>query len=202
MKRLIAELTAAENRRDQALRDTTKTLFKNFDQHYKVWNRAVQCLGILDVLASLTTYVKNSANVMCRPEFVVLDEDSKIKAPFIEIINGRHPCVTQTFSGDFIPNDILIGCEDSNNNWQKHPLLILTGPNMGGKSTLMRQTGLTVILAQIGCFVPAEKARLSPVDRIFTRLKFSFFVFFCHFCFFFYQNFIVYLPELELVIKY
>ncbi len=67
---------------------------------------------------------------MCRPEIMLLDEDAK---PFIDIKNGRHPCLTKTFSGDFIPNDVRIGIHDENNNWQKNPLVILTGPNMGGK---------------------------------------------------------------------
>lgn len=123
-----------------------KCLFKKFDSHYSVWNRAVQCLSILDVLMSMTTFVKNAQHEMCRPEIAVLENDSK---PFIDIQNGRHPCVMKTFSGDFIPNDVLMGCEDANNNWQKNTLVILTGPNMGGKSTLMRQTGLTIILAQM-----------------------------------------------------
>jgi DNA mismatch repair protein MSH6 len=111
IKEFLQELTDAETRRDQALRDTTKSLFKNFDKHYEVWNRAVQCLSILDVLVSLATYVRNAPDAMCRPEIVVLDDETNINTPFIEIVNGRHPCLTKTFSGDFIPNDVLIGCE-------------------------------------------------------------------------------------------
>lgn len=166
-KDLLAALFKAEDRREEALRNTMKNLFKKFDHHYTIWNRATQCLSILDVLMSLATYVRNSEHDMCRPEIVLLTDDSK---PFIDIKNGRHPCLMKTFSGDFIPNDVLMGCADSNNNWQKNTLVILTGPNMGGKSTLMRQTGLTIILAQMGCYVPAESCRLSPTDRIFTRI--------------------------------
>ena len=145
-KDLLAALFKAEDRREEALRNTMKNLFKNFDHYYTIWNRATQCLSILDVLMSLATYVRNSEQDMCRPEIVLLTDDSK---PFIDIKNGRHPCLMKTFSGDFIPNDVLMGCADSNNNWQKNTLVILTGPNMGGKSTLMRQTGLTIILAQM-----------------------------------------------------
>ena len=169
-KDMLARMLKAEESREQALRDSMKAIFKKFDQHYNVWNRAVQCLAILDVLVSLTLYVKNASNDMCRPEIVCLDEASGPRTPFLDIKNGRHPCLIKTFSGDFIPNDVVIGCEDTNNNWQKKPLVLVTGPNMGGKSTLMRQAGLTVILAQIGSYVPAESCRLTPVDRIFTRI--------------------------------
>ena len=71
----------------------------------------------------------------------------------------------QVYSGDdFVPNDIALGGEGSAR------VLLLSGPNMGGKSTLLRQTSLIAILAQIGCYVPAEAASLTPVDRVFTRL--------------------------------
>ncbi len=96
----------------------------SFDTHFNVWSRAVQCLSILDVLMSLATYAKNSAEVMCRPEIVVLDEQSRVVNPFIEIVNGRHPCLAKTFSGDFIPNDVLIGCEV--NTFFATPILIIS----------------------------------------------------------------------------
>ena len=81
--------------------------------------------------------------------------------PLVDIREGKHPCL-DTVGISYIPNDTLIDPESR--------LIILTGPNMGGKSTLMRQTGLLVILAQIGCMVPAQQMTLTPVDRIFTRL--------------------------------
>jgi len=71
----------------------------------------------------------------------------------------RHPCAAR--GKKFIPNDTII---------DKDSVLLVTGPNMGGKSTLLRQTCLGVILAQMGCFVPADSCILTPVDRIFTRL--------------------------------
>ena len=167
IKEMLSKLTDAEDRREKALRDTMKCLFKKFDKYYNVWNRAVQCLAILDVLVSMTQFVRNFDGEMCRPEIIMPDD---CLTPFIDIKNGRHPCLGKTANGDFIPNDLVIGCQDANSNWQKNPLFIVTGPNMGGKSTLMRQVGLIVILAQMGCFVPAESCRLSPVDRIFTRI--------------------------------
>uniref|UniRef100_A0A146L1N3 DNA mismatch repair protein Msh6 n=1 Tax=Lygus hesperus TaxID=30085 RepID=A0A146L1N3_LYGHE len=78
------------------------------------------------------------------------------------LVNGKFPCVTS--EEDFIPNDTKLG-ENGGAS-----LLLLTGPNMGGKSTLMRQLGLLVIMAQMGCIIPAESLELTPVDRIFTRI--------------------------------
>ena len=81
----------------------------------------------------------------------------------IEIKNGRHPVVESLQDSPFVPNDTLL---DNHEN----RVIILTGPNMAGKSTYMRQTALIVLMAQIGCFVPAESATVGIVDRIFTRV--------------------------------
>ncbi len=77
---------------------------------------------------------------------------------------SRHPVVEQTLKGDeaFVPNDITLSDE--------HTLLLITGPNMAGKSTVMRQVALTALMAQIGSFVPADRAEIGLVDRIFTRV--------------------------------
>jgi DNA mismatch repair protein MSH6 len=76
-----------------------------------------------------------------------------------------HPCVKLANGKAFIPNDTQIqGGEDGDG------CLLVTGPNMGGKSTILRQTCLAVILAQVGCYVPCLSFKLTPVDRIFTRL--------------------------------
>jgi DNA mismatch repair protein MutS len=81
----------------------------------------------------------------------------------LEISAGRHPVVERMMSRDkFIPNDIRL-TEDAR-------LIVLTGPNMAGKSTILRQVGLIVLLAQIGSFVPAQRARIGMVDRLFTRV--------------------------------
>jgi len=99
----------------------------------------------------------------CRPQFVQ-------GAQLLEVLEGRHPVIEQpelTGSNDrFIPNDLFLGSEDG----ARQSILVITGPNMGGKSTYLRQTALIVLMAQIGSFVPATRARLSIVDRIFTRI--------------------------------
>lgn len=145
---------------------------------------------------------------MARPEVALPHRD---QVPFLELTGSRHPCVTKTFFGDdFIPNDIFIGCPGNSGEEGENgdaTCVLVTGPNMGGKSTLMRQVsesnvasafpselklgacmnrigcwiealcchscpqcGLVIILAQLGCYVPAEGLRFTPVDRVFTRL--------------------------------
>jgi DNA mismatch repair protein MutS len=82
--------------------------------------------------------------------------------PEFQYRNGRHLVVEQALEQAFIPNDLALN--------DQRRMLIITGPNMGGKSTYMRQTALIALLAHIGSFVPADEARIGPVDRIFTRI--------------------------------
>lgn len=111
-------------------------------------------IATLDSLTSFASIAKH--NNYCRPEITL---DGRI-----EISGGRHPVIEQmSFSSNFIPNDIKLDNVDN-------CLLLITGPNMGGKSTILRQTALIVLLAHIGSFVPAEKASIELVDRIFTRV--------------------------------
>ena len=88
-------------------------------------------------------------------------DDSEV----IDILQGRHPMIeTQLPIGEqYVPNDVLLDTE-------RQQIMMITGPNMAGKSALLRQTALIVLLAQIGCFVPAERARIGMVDKIFTRV--------------------------------
>ncbi|HSY65243.1 MAG TPA: DNA mismatch repair protein MutS [Terriglobales bacterium] len=114
-------------------------------------------LAEVDVLSALA-HVAALRNY-CRPKF---DDTADI-----EIIGGRHPVIEQQeMAGGnerFVPNDLYL-------NSTTHTVLVLTGPNMGGKSTYLRQAALIVILAQMGSFVPAASARLGVVDRVFTRI--------------------------------
>ena len=109
-------------------------------------------LAELDVLACFAE--RAQALGLSKPE--ICDE------PCIEIDGGRHLVVEQVIDTPFIANDLSLGADKR--------LLVITGPNMGGKSTYMRQTALIVILAHIGSFVPADKLRVGPIDRIFTRI--------------------------------
>lgn len=120
--------------------------------HLTELQTCAQAITELDVLNNLAERAKN-LNLVA-PQ--LSDE------PKIEIIGGRHLVVEQTSSEPFIPNDTLLN--------DKRHMLIITGPNMGGKSTYMRQTALIVLLAYIGSFVPAKQARIGTIDRIFTRI--------------------------------
>jgi DNA mismatch repair protein MutS len=129
-------------------------------------------LAEVDVLAALA-HIAALRNY-CRPQFVLSTGKAttgKAAAESdvgeLEIVEGRHPVIEQQElaggSERFVPNDLYL-------NASTHTILLLTGPNMGGKSTYLRQTALIVILAQMGSFVPARSARLSVVDRVFTRI--------------------------------
>ncbi|XP_071491838.1 DNA mismatch repair protein Msh6-like [Diadema antillarum] len=175
IQKLLSDLINAEERRDSALKDSMRRVFHKFDEHYQSWNKAVECLSVLDVLMSLAEYSQSGEGAMCRPEVIL--PSSQIQ-PFIAMKDGRHPCISHTFSGgDYIPNHTFIGIkkdeemeDDGDGSHSNSSCILVTGPNMGGKSTLMRQAGLLVIMVQLGCYVPAEECRLTPVDRVFTRL--------------------------------
>ncbi len=111
-----------------------------------------RALALVDVVGSLAGRARELG--WTEPEFV--DEAR------LSITAGRHPVVESLLQGPFVPNDLELD--------GRRRMLVITGPNMGGKSTYMRQTALIVILARIGSFVPAERARLGPVDRIYTRI--------------------------------
>uniref|UniRef100_A0A5F5Q2B1 DNA mismatch repair protein n=1 Tax=Equus caballus TaxID=9796 RepID=A0A5F5Q2B1_HORSE len=168
IEKKLANLINAEERRDVSLKDCMRRLFYNFDKNYKDWQAAVECIAVLDVLLCLANYSRGGDGPMCRPLILLPEEDTP---PFLYLKGSRHPCITKTFFGDdFIPNDILIGCEEEEEENGKAYCVLVTGPNMGGKSTLMRQAGLLAVMAQMGCYVPAEVCRLTPIDRVFTRL--------------------------------
>jgi DNA mismatch repair protein MutS len=110
-------------------------------------------IAVTDVLMSFATVAME--NQYCCP--VIDDSDT------VEIKNGRHPMVEKVNSEVFIANDTLLDREENR-------IMVITGPNMAGKSTYMRQVALIILLAQIGSFVPAEAAHIGLTDRIFTRI--------------------------------
>jgi DNA mismatch repair protein MutS len=111
---------------------------------------AAQKIAALDVLLSLAKV--SLENNYTKPEFV--------QTNILQIKNGRHP-VIEKIEQRFIPNNVLI---------ENGEMMVITGPNTSGKSTVMRQTALIVLMAQIGCYVPAQAVTLSVTDRIFTRV--------------------------------
>ncbi|NHB93078.1 DNA mismatch repair protein MutS [Photorhabdus cinerea] len=127
-------------------------LFDLLLPHLAELQASAEALAELDVLANLAERAE-TLNYVC---------PTLSDKPGIQIAGGRHPVVEQVLSEPFISNPLSLSSQ--------RRLLIITGPNMGGKSTYMRQAALITLLAYIGSFVPAEKAVIGPVDRIFTRV--------------------------------
>jgi len=172
VEQLVDELELAFDVMKSGKARGIQLVFAKFDSMRSLWSSAAQASAMLDALGALAQ--ASTAAGFSRPIIMDCPPDS---SPFINVKQGRHPCVAFTHSGDdFIPNDLSLGgnknktdIEDLENS-DTSRILLLSGPNMGGKSTLLRQTCLVAILAQIGCFVPAEECSLTPFDRIFTRL--------------------------------
>jgi len=140
-RRLFAELRSAIAGEAKRIRQTALALAE------------VDVLAALANVAALRNY--------CRPKFVA---EGGANDGDLEIVDGRHPVIEQELAGErFVPNGLFL-------NLSTHNIVVLTGPNMGGKSTYLRQAALIVILAQMGSFVPARSARLGIVDRVFTRI--------------------------------
>jgi DNA mismatch repair protein MutS len=121
--------------------------------HVKTVQTAAHALAELDMFTALSEVSINNGYV--RPQ--IMDGEQ------LTITQGRHPVVEQMLEYGFVPNDTLLDCNESQ-------LIILTGPNMAGKSTYMRQIALIMIMAQMGCFIPAKNSELGIVDRIYTRV--------------------------------
>lgn len=135
----------------------------------KIFNDLV--LGILDFIPPLQLDSSIVARIDCLQAFAVISSENNYVRPLLddsgklEINDGRHPVIeNQLPPGEsYVPNDLVLDTEDQQ-------IIILTGPNMSGKSALLRQTALIVLMAQTGCFVPATAARIGIVDKIFTRV--------------------------------
>jgi DNA mismatch repair protein MutS len=135
-----------------------QTLFQELTEQVSQQTQAILFLATtvakIDCLHSLALVAKEK-NFVCP----IIDSSTRL-----DIQGGRHPIVEDSLKSEtFIPNDTLLDKED-------HQLILLTGPNMSGKSTYMRQVALIVILAQMGSFVPASKAHIGIVDKVFTRI--------------------------------
>lgn len=146
-------LGAEEKRVELELR-----IFEDVQGKIALENRRIKdsadLIAQIDVISGLAEAAEN--NDYACPEMV--------ETPDIHIVEGRHPVIELSVKDeDFVPNDIHL---DS----LKQQVMIITGPNMAGKSTVLRQTALTVLMAQMGSFVPASKAEIGIVDRIFTRV--------------------------------
>ncbi|PWA96876.1 MUTS-like protein (chloroplast) [Artemisia annua] len=169
IKKYIRELSDAKSEKESNLKSIMHRLIRHFCEHHISWRQLVSIAAAsyfpeLDVLISIAIASDLYDGPTCRP--LIVDTSSENEAPFIAAKNLGHPVLrNDTLSdGTFVPNDVCIGGSDHAS------FILLTGPNMGGKSTLLRQVCLAVILAQVGADVPAESFKMSPVDRIFVRM--------------------------------
>lgn len=154
LKQLENKILGANERMLVLERKLFEELLVTISGHLMRIQATASAVAQLDVLTALASVA--ASNNYVRP--VVDDSDE------IVIVEGRHPVIEQMLKNSlFVPNDTLLDCGENNQ-------LIITGPNMAGKSTYMRQNALIALLAQIGSFVPAKECRLGVVDAIFTRV--------------------------------
>lgn len=158
MKEHEARILSAEERIAELERSIYADVLQQLGAHYERLITTAQTIALVDMLASLAEVAAQRGYT--RP---IIDQSGEI-----EILGGRHPVVECMLDGGtFIPNDACLSIEESE---AEARILLLTGPNMAGKSTYLRQVALIVLLAQLGSFVPARSARIGLVDRIFTRV--------------------------------
>ncbi|EER14617.1 DNA mismatch repair protein MSH6-1, putative [Perkinsus marinus ATCC 50983] len=160
IRNMTEELDATEERMKDCLYPFMAQLFKDFHKHTIRLQDMVQRLATLDCLLSLSEASRPGAGSMCRPQIL---DPTEFTAPVFDLVEGRHPVIIVTIM-EFVPNSVEMGINGSPTT------LLVTGPNMGGKSTVLRLGATAVIIAQLGCRVPASSFKLTPVDRIFTRI--------------------------------
>ena len=154
LKKMENEILGAKEKIIALEYDEFVNIRNEIQSNAKRIQRIASAISKLDVIQGLAN-VANELNY-CKPE--IMDDD------VIDIKNGRHPVVEKIIPyGDFVQNDSLLNANENRLN-------IITGPNMAGKSTFMRQVALITIMAQIGSFVPAEYAHIGVVDKVFTRV--------------------------------
>ena len=154
LKKMENEILGAKEKIIALEYDEFVNIRNEIQSNAKRIQRTASAISKLDVIQGLAN-VANELNY-CKPE--IMDDD------VIDIKNGRHPVVEKIIPyGDFVQNDSLLNANENRLN-------IITGPNMAGKSTFMRQVALITIMAQIGSFVPAEYAHIGIVDKVFTRV--------------------------------
>ncbi|EMR08607.1 hypothetical protein PNEG_03083 [Pneumocystis murina B123] len=159
LKVKVRQLQEAREAHKTVIKNVQDSFFSKFDENYFQWLKVVKSIAYLDCLTSLSISSMEFAEPSCRPQ--IIDSEYSI----LEFDELRHPCIIPSVSSSFIPNNIKLGGSKDDPT-----IALLTGPNMAGKSTLLRQTCIAVILAQLGCWVPARRAVLTPMDSIRSRL--------------------------------
>ena len=167
LKELRAEREAAGDAREAALENVLRVLVAKFCDEWPRWRRAAEAAAALDALSSLAEHADEIAGSFpesCTPT-VTSPTDPAECEPSLDAVRLRHPCAPALASGDaFVPNDTKLGGGGA------APFLLLTGPNMGGKSTLIRQVMLAALMAHVGADVPAASFTMTAADAIFVRM--------------------------------
>ena len=152
LKQLEDQILSSRSRAISREKFLFEELLKTLQQHIIEIQQTAMSVAILDVLNNLA---ERASTLNWSQPTLINDEE-------INIVAGRHPVVEQVQSTTFIPNNLSLNMQTK--------MLIITGPNMGGKSTYMRQNAIIILLALIGSFVPAHSATIGPIDRIFSRI--------------------------------
>ena len=147
---------------DKALSAKSRALAREKGLYDALLETLNEQLGALQVCAAAVSELDVLANLAERADALTMTEPQLTEQPGLNICAGRHLVVEQVLDGPFVANDL--------NFHNDRRMLVITGPNMGGKSTYMRQAALITLLAHIGCPVPAQSASIGLVDRIFTRI--------------------------------
>ena len=174
---LRKERADAEEAREDALGNVLRTFIRTFCEEWPRWRAAAEAVSTLDALTSLAVAAEElaaSGAETCTPSVL---EATPGRAPFLRAEKVRHPCLTSLVSGNaFVPNDVRLGGvsgafeEGGDAGATDSPILLLTGPNMGGKSTLLRQICLCAVMAHVGADVPAKRFEMSAADAVYVRM--------------------------------
>ncbi len=151
-----------KNFEDKVLSANERALAREKVLYEELLDKLLVDLPALQITAAALAELDVLGNLAERADALKLNAPELVAMPELIIENGRHPVVEHTLAVPFVSNDIRLH--------DQRRMLIITGPNMGGKSTYMRQVALIVLLAHIGSFVPAQRAAIGPIDRIFTRI--------------------------------
>jgi DNA mismatch repair protein MutS len=147
---------------EKVLSARERALARERELYDAVLDALIERLGPLQATASALAELDALAAFAERAVSLDWTQPALVSTPTVRIVGGRHPVVERFSENAFVPNDLAFDAE--------RRMLIITGPNMGGKSTYMRQVALIVLLAHVGSFVPATQAVIGPLDRIFTRI--------------------------------
>jgi DNA mismatch repair protein MSH6 len=174
LARLRAERADAEEARELALAGVLRTLTASFCEEWPRWRRAADAAAALDALSSLAVAAEELAATCadtCTPD---VRETNHSSPPFFRAERLRHPCVAALAAGNaFVPNDVRLGGRAAGGDDTQEgvpPITLLTGPNMGGKSTLLRQVCLAAVMAHVGADVPAKSLTMSACDAVYVRM--------------------------------